>query len=673
MLRSGLTVKIVDKAAESLDVGRADAVQPRVLEIMKQLGLLNELLATGPLIDHTILYKDGKCLVFRPSHASPSEFQYLQVITQPEVERLLIRDIARFGCYVDRSTTLDRYVLEGEKDHTGKSTISLDWTNIETGASGSCRARYLIGSDGAHSAIRKSLSIPFDGVTTNLVWQIVDAEWDTNFPHAWVFGCVLSSEHGGVLIIPRENNMSRLYVRVLPGADGKAPDPNVENVDTAMKRINDVFAPYYVKPKGPIEWYTMWKINERVARSFHDDQDGRVFLAGDSAHCHSAAGAYGLNTGCMDSHNLSWKLILDAKGISKPAIIDSYSVERRATAKRIVQASSCFLRFLCGARGADTFAKDFAIAAGEDPASIEAPQFIPQEGDQSMDPDQAFFSWYARTYTGLLTGTDILYKPSTLNKPWQSSGMVSKYQALDVKRADVNLSRKIQKMKFDEMQGFASGESDAARTERAEQAIASPQASPMIGYRTPNPRLFNPRTGAVQRLYDSFAPLPCFNIVLLGGDMSGSLGPLVCDALDAFAKQGSFRTRFANAQAGQARLMKMHLILDAHNVRDRALLDALALRFKQALSHNATGTHQETSSKDDDDPLHHYLEIHLDDQPDEGRASSLFGTAAEKMSDAPRERAFIVRPDLWLGTKSTLEEFQHSAESYFADLLHPHT
>ena len=65
-------------------------------------------------------------------------------------------------------------------------------TNHATGEEEAVTARFLVGSDGAHSMIRKSLPITFDGIKTDLHWGIVDAVFETDFPHRWTFGYALS-------------------------------------------------------------------------------------------------------------------------------------------------------------------------------------------------------------------------------------------------------------------------------------------------------------------------------------------------------------------------------------------------------------------------------------------------------------------------------------------------
>ncbi|KAF9001673.1 FAD binding domain-containing protein [Cyathus striatus] len=303
LLRQGVTVRILDKSLHPLIVGRADSLQPRTME---------EVFALGPRIEHTVVYKDGKKQIFAESHQSPgveSRYQGLHDATQTEVEHVFIRDLIRHDVLVERPCTATSYKFDEDADPSVTHPITVNITNQQTGVEEVVKARFMVGSDGAHSMIRKSLPISFDGIKTDLHWGIVDAVFDTDFPHRWTFGTVLSSEHGEALV-----------------------------------QLNKIFAPYYLKYASPVDWYTILTINERVASTF--TYKDRIFLAGDSCHVHSAKGAFGMNTGIMDAHNLAWKLAMLVKGIAKPGLLDTYDQERRENATRAVRTSARYLRFV---------------------------------------------------------------------------------------------------------------------------------------------------------------------------------------------------------------------------------------------------------------------------------------------------------------------------------------
>ncbi|KAG7118481.1 Aromatic hydroxylase fmpF like protein [Verticillium longisporum] len=367
LARQGVSFRIIDKADTPLVAGRADGVQPRFLETMSQWGLSTEVHEEGPLIERTAIYKDGRKLLFNRSHQSDSRYRGLHIITQGQLERIYLRDLARHKVIVERScTAVDYRVEEHAADgslHTHPVRATLK--NAHTGRETSVRAKFLVGSDGAASPIRKSLGIPFDGVSTDIYWGIMDCVFESDYPHAWVFGSVISSKHGGCVIIPREDGYIRLYTQLdisLAGpiaASRQARDPNfiesggrveVHSItpEEVLEQANRIFNPYKLKFAAPLSWFAVWKISERVARSF-SSPDMRVHLVGDAAHVHSVMGAFGLNASILDSANLAWKLGLAAKGQAKHhVLLPTYSTERRGHAVRIIEVSGSYLRFVCG-------------------------------------------------------------------------------------------------------------------------------------------------------------------------------------------------------------------------------------------------------------------------------------------------------------------------------------
>lgn len=178
----------LDKSGGPLVSGRADSAQPRFLETISQWGLALEITEDGPLIERTAVWKDGRNLVFGNSHQSDSRYRGLHVTTQPVVEQVYLRDLLRHRHIVERLTSVKEFHVED--DDSLEYPVSVTLGNVTTGETEQLRCKYLIGSDGGSSVIRKQIGIKFDGVSTNIYWGIMDAVYETTYPHAGVFGCV---------------------------------------------------------------------------------------------------------------------------------------------------------------------------------------------------------------------------------------------------------------------------------------------------------------------------------------------------------------------------------------------------------------------------------------------------------------------------------------------------
>ena len=94
-----------------------------------------------------------------------------------------------------------------------------------------------------------------------------------------------------------------------------------------------------------VEWFSTYKVHVRHVNKFHA---GRGFVAGDSAHVHTPAGAQGMNTGIQDGYNLAWKLALVIRGAADEKLLESYNEERLENAKRLLKTTDRFFGFAAG-------------------------------------------------------------------------------------------------------------------------------------------------------------------------------------------------------------------------------------------------------------------------------------------------------------------------------------
>jgi phenol 2-monooxygenase len=163
------------------------------------------------------------------------------------------------------------------------------------------------------------------------IWGVLDGELVTNFPDIWSKTLVSSSEHGSILIVPRERNMTRLYIELKLGPKTDRRELGQEFI---MQRAKKIMAPYEIDWKY-LEWFGRYQIGQRVASRFCDNHQ-RAFLAGDASHTHSPKSAQGMNTSMHDSWNLAWKLNFAVRGLAKPVLLESYEQERRKIALDLV-------------------------------------------------------------------------------------------------------------------------------------------------------------------------------------------------------------------------------------------------------------------------------------------------------------------------------------------------
>jgi phenol 2-monooxygenase len=124
-----------------------------------------------------------------------------------------------------------------------------------------------------------------------------------------------------------------LYIELRPGAP-EAVSNESNTQEFMQKRAQAIMHPYRLEWKN-VEWFGRYKIGQRVAARFTDDER-RVFIAGDASHTHSPKAAQGMNTSMHDAWNLAWKINFATRGLAKPALLETYEQERQKIAKDLI-------------------------------------------------------------------------------------------------------------------------------------------------------------------------------------------------------------------------------------------------------------------------------------------------------------------------------------------------
>jgi 2-polyprenyl-6-methoxyphenol hydroxylase-like FAD-dependent oxidoreductase len=320
LTKSGVAVRIIDKAAEPGTTSRALGVQARTLELYRQLGIADEVVDAGYRVTSVNLWTgDSRAgrVPFGDMGAGLSPFPYLLIYPQDEHERLLVHHLEELGVHVERSTELVTFVESAAGVHATLKGPG--------GTESSSDATYIAGCDGARSKVREALGIGFPGGTYAEFFYVADVEATGPIDTRELYGALDGLDF--VAVFPmRDDNHVRLIgrVREAPGADPHA----VTFADVSMHAMERM---HLVVTK--VNWFSTYKVHHRVANSF---RTGRAFLLGDAAHIHSPAGGQGMNTGIGDAINLAWKLTAVVKGEATERVLDSYEPERIGFARKLV-------------------------------------------------------------------------------------------------------------------------------------------------------------------------------------------------------------------------------------------------------------------------------------------------------------------------------------------------
>jgi 2-polyprenyl-6-methoxyphenol hydroxylase-like FAD-dependent oxidoreductase len=322
LARYGVPVRIVDKAAQRTDKSKALVVWSRTLELLDRGG------GSAPFVDagfksEAVNIIAGDKLIGRVSmEGVQTPYPYGLMLPQSETERLLEERLRGLGVEVERRVELATFQsgadgVEAVLRHADgrEETVSADW---------------LVGCDGAHSAVRHGLAAPFAGETMDSDWMLADIHM-TGYPCPDSESSVYWHRDGVFVIFPISPGRYRIIADLPPSGAERPPTPTLEQVQAMMDRRG----PVGLKALDTI-WLAGFRINGRKVASY---RWGRVFLAGDAAHVHSPAGGQGMNTGMQDAFNLAWKLALVVRGRCAEHLLDSYSPERSGVGDEVLKAA----------------------------------------------------------------------------------------------------------------------------------------------------------------------------------------------------------------------------------------------------------------------------------------------------------------------------------------------
>lgn len=356
----GVVTRIIERRDGRLVLGQADGIQARSVETFQAFGFAPQIIQEAYQITETAFWNPDP---ENPSHiirtgTTPddpqgiSEFPHL-IVNQARVIDYFA-DYARRAPArgeVDYGWEFEGLEVTGEGDYPVNVTlrrvsghagagINADAAGVVSGESRVVRAKYVIGADGARSAVRSAIGGSLRGDQSFHAWGVMDVLPVTDFPDIRK-KCIIHSEAGSILHIPREgNHLCRIYVDL--GEVDKADGGRVRKtpVEAVIERANAIVHPYTLDVRD-VAWSSVYEVAHRLTDRFDDeatspDGKARVFLMGDACHTHSAKAGQGMNVSMQDGWNLAWKLGYVLTGMASDELLGTYSDERQVTAQNLI-------------------------------------------------------------------------------------------------------------------------------------------------------------------------------------------------------------------------------------------------------------------------------------------------------------------------------------------------
>jgi 2-polyprenyl-6-methoxyphenol hydroxylase-like FAD-dependent oxidoreductase len=328
LLRRGMRVRVIDASPGPSRHSKALVVQVRTLELFERMGVLAAVQARGQaMVGINVMGRRGS-LGRIGIGVLPGRFPAPVMLEQNVTEEILEARLVELGGLVERDTTLLGY----SEDAAGVTA-----TVRAPGGEQTITAAWLLGCDGAHSAVRRLAGIPFIGSEYHDIFDQTDLKIRWSRPRDEGFG--FFRDRGVVVVLP----LPRGRYRVLCiGGEHPPAEPTLADFQRIVAEVApdaELYDP---------EWVVRFRLHLRMVPRM---REGRALVAGDAAHIHSPAGGQGMNTGIQDAYNLAWKLALVQQGRAKPGLLDSYGRERSIAAAQVLGFSdAAFRRALASGR-----------------------------------------------------------------------------------------------------------------------------------------------------------------------------------------------------------------------------------------------------------------------------------------------------------------------------------
>ena len=325
LANQGVKVTVLEAAPALNRDLRASTFHPPTLDMLAPLGLTDDLVAQGLVARYTQQRdrQEGVIAEFDMQLIAPDTDHPFRL--QCEQWKLTQMIQAQLNAMPHVQILFDAKVTQVTQS---ADQVQVAFTQAEEAHC--LQADYLIGADGAWSAVRRSLNIEFEGFTYPERFLVVSTafEYADHLPRlSYVNYCSDPQEWCVLLRVPT-------LWRVLFPTKAEETDEAVltdESVQARLQNLLPQAQPYVTQHR------TLYKVHQRVAQRF---RHGRVVLAGDAAHINNPLGGMGMNGGIHDAINLSEKLLAVLQKGESDALLDQYERQRRTIAIDYINAST---------------------------------------------------------------------------------------------------------------------------------------------------------------------------------------------------------------------------------------------------------------------------------------------------------------------------------------------
>ncbi|MBV9248088.1 MAG: FAD-dependent monooxygenase, partial [Acetobacteraceae bacterium] len=396
-----------DRKDGPLEVGQADGVACRTVELFEAFSLADRLIREGYWVNEVAFWRpdpQDRSKITRTGRVQDveeglSEMPHV-IVNQARMLAYLLDHMERSASKLRPFYGLHASGIQIDTSGSSEYPVMVTLQHLmgfkETGETSTIRAKYVVGCDGSRSGTRAAIGRELRGDPMNQSWGVLDALAVSDFPDIRLKSVIHSANQGNILIIPREGGyLVRLYIELDNVRDKEMLQNRSATPEKLAAVANRIMAPYSIEVRD-VGWWAVYEIGQRLCDKFDDVPAAevatrlpRVFIAGDACHTHSAKAGQGMNVSMNDTWNLGWKLGAVLRGRAKPELLHTYSEERQKIAKQLIDFDR-------------EFAKMFSAHPMESGSA----------GDDGVDPEE--FRQYFITQARFTAGVATKYGPSMI-------------------------------------------------------------------------------------------------------------------------------------------------------------------------------------------------------------------------------------------------------------------
>ena len=407
---------VVEQKPGPLQLGQADGVACRTMEMFEAFGFAHKVLNEAYWVNETTFWKPDaadRSRIARSGRVQDVEegLSHMPhvILNQARVHDFYLEKMQKSAARMAPYYGLRLAALQRDVDESNPYPVMAQFERQNEGSNGkleTIRARYVVGCDGARSAVRQFMGLQLKGDSANHAWGVMDMLANTDFPDIRFKALIQSASEGSVLLIPREGGyMVRMYVELDKLKDNERIAGRNITLEQLIAAAQRIFHPYTLDVKE-VPWWSVYEIGQRLTARFDDvapeqrsSRLPRLFIAGDACHTHSPKAGQGMNVSMQDAFNLGWKLAAVLRKRSPASLLHTYSDERLSVAQELINFDRDWAAMLSSGASNDPAAvQKYFVQHGRYTAGT-ATQYKPAPNKWSLTA--------VATHQGLATGLQI--------------------------------------------------------------------------------------------------------------------------------------------------------------------------------------------------------------------------------------------------------------------------